>query len=278
MSEDNKVPTLPVPKPRTRTNRKLLSFLIIFFLTVLVILFFQSSLSRISRIDVEGNVLLASDSIGQASQVAVGDRFFAVSSKTIGQRISKMPMIKSAAVKKMFPGVIHIQVEEFPKVAFQIDPNGKKQAVLADGNVIELPAGSVIPLDMPILTGWTDTDPNKAALCKILGEIPQSALSDVSEIKPDPSESYPDKIKIYTRSQFEIHTTISYLPDRIDNLPGYIAGLAEDHISNGVITMLEVEYHTPFATSGDSKTDNKTDSKTEPKTTPKPTPKTTPKP
>ncbi len=219
-------------------------------------------------------MLLATDAIGQASQVVVGDRFFAVSSKTIGQRISQMPMIKSASVKKTFPGVIHIQVEEFPKVAFQIDPNGKKSAVLADGNVIELPAGSVIPLDMPILTGWTETDPNKAALCKILGEIPQSALSDVSEIKPDPSESYPDKIKIYTRSQFEVHTTISYLPDRIDNLPGYIAGLAEDHISNGIITMLEVEYHTPFATTGDAKSDNKTD----PKISPKPTPKTTPKP
>lgn len=265
MSEDNKVPTLPVPKPRTRTNRKLLSFLIIFFITVLIILFFQSSLSRISRVEVEGNVLLASEIIGQASQVAVGDRFFAVSSKTIGERISKVPMIKNATVKKTFPGVIHIQVEEFPKVAFQIDPDGKKQAVLADGSVILLPVGSGIPLDMPILTGWSDNDPNKVALCKVLDEIPQSALSDVSEIKPDPSESYPDKIKIYTRSQFEIHTTIAYLPDKIDNLPGYIAGLVEDHITNGVITMLEVEYHTPFATSGEPKAD--------PKITPKPTPK-----
>lgn len=218
-------------------------------------------------------MLLASDVIGQASQVAVGDRFFAVSSKTIEQRISKVPMIKSAIVKKSFPGVIHIQVEEFPKVAFQIDPDGKKQAVLADGGVIQLPVGSSIPLDMPILTGWNDKDPNKAALCKALGEIPQSALSDVSEIKPDPSESYPDKIKIYTRSQFEIHTTIAYLPDKIDNLPGYIAGLVEDHITNGVITMLEAEYHTPFATSGEPKTESKTD----PKTTPKPTPKQTPK-
>ena len=157
-------------------------------------------------------------------------------------------------VKKTFPGVIHIQVEEFPKVAFQIDPDGKKQAVLADGGVIAAACWKQIPLDMPILTGWNDKDPNKAALCKVLGEIPQSALSDISEIKPDPSESYPDKIKIYTRSQFEIHTTIAYLPEKIDNLPGYIAGLQEDHITNGVITMLEAEYHTPFEPSGEPKT------------------------
>ncbi|OCT17093.1 hypothetical protein A8709_24215 [Paenibacillus pectinilyticus] len=265
MSEDNKVPALPVPKPRARTNRKLLAFLFIFFITVLIILFFQSSLSRISHIEVEGNELLSSEVIGQASLIAVGDRYFSVSSSTIQARIAKLPMIKSAEVNKSFPGVIHITVEEYPKVAFQIDPDGKKQAVLADGGVIPLPPGSAIPLDLPILTGWSDQDPNKAALCKVLSDIPKSALSDVSEIKPDPSESYPDKIKIYTRSQFEVHTTIAYLPDKIDNLPGYVAGLQENHITNGVITMLEAEYHTPFAASGESKTD--------PKSTPKPTPK-----
>ena len=175
MSEDRKVPTLPVPKPRARTNRKLLIFLFVFFITVLIILFFQSSLSRISAIEVEGNELMASETIGQASQIAVGDRFFAVSSQAIQQRIAKIPMIKAAVVKKHFPGVIHITVEEFPKVAFQIGADGKKQAVLADGAVVQLSAGS-IPLDMPILTGWTDGDPNKAALCKVLGEIPESAL------------------------------------------------------------------------------------------------------
>ncbi|SDM90707.1 cell division protein FtsQ [Paenibacillus sp. yr247] len=296
MSEDRKVPALPVTKPRARTNRKLLVFLFIFFMTILIILFFQSSLSRISAIEVEGNELMASDAIGQASQIAVGDRFFAVSSQTIEQRIAKLPMIKTAAVKKRFPGIIHITVQEFPKVAFQIGGDGKKQAVLADGAVVQLSSGS-IPLDMPILTGWTDGDPNKAALCKVLGEIPESALSDISEIKPDPSEPYPDKIKLYTRSQFEVYTTIAYLPEKIDNLPAYIASLQEDHITNGVIKMLEVEYHAPFEPNEESKTEtnnqtgqkaagssssptpdsNKDGAKTSPKPTPKAPPKSLPK-
>ncbi|GGI43317.1 hypothetical protein GCM10008018_01460 [Paenibacillus marchantiophytorum] len=298
MSEDRKVPALPaVPKPRARTNRKLLIFLFLFFITILVILFFQSSLSRISTIDIQGNELMASDAIGQASQVAVGDRFFAVSSTTIQQRIAKLPMIKTAEVKKHFPGVIRITVQEFPKVAFQIGTEGRKQAVLADGAVVELAAGSSVPLDMPILTGWTDGDPNKAALCKVLGEIPESALSDISEIKPDPSESYPDKIKLYTRSQFEVYTTIAYLPEKIDNLPAYIASLQEDHITSGVIKMLEVEYHVPFEPNEESKSEKeaganskaaanspsssadtgKDAGKTGAKATPKPTPKPTPK-
>lgn len=199
---------------------------------------------------------MAVETIGQASQIAVGDRFFAVSSRTIETRIASLPMIKTASVKKHFPGIIRITVQEFPKVAFQLGADGKKQAVLADGAVVELPAGSSIPLDMPILTGWTDGDPNKAALCKVLGEIPESALSDISEIKPDPSEPYPDKIKLYTRSQFEVYTTIAYLPEKIDNLPAYIASLQEDHITSGIIKMLEVEYHAPFEPSEEPKSDS----------------------
>ncbi|TXK72401.1 cell division protein FtsQ/DivIB [Paenibacillus sp. N3.4] len=295
MSEDLKVPALPSNKPSVRTNRKLLFFLFLFFIVVLIILFFQSSLSRISVIHVEGNELMASDAIGQASQVAVGDRFFAVSSSAIERRIATLPMVKTASVKKYFPGEILITIEEFPKVAFQISADGKKQAVLADGSVVLLPKGD-FPLDMPILTGWTDGDPNKAALCKALGEIPESALSDISEIKPDPSESYPDKIKLYTRSQFEVYTTIAYLPEKIDNLPAYIASLQEDHIKNGVIKMLEVDIHAPFEPNEEPKSDannqagqkagsspnpstdgNKDNSKATPKSTPKATPKSSPK-
>ncbi|MBD0379183.1 cell division protein FtsQ/DivIB [Paenibacillus sedimenti] len=295
MSEDRKVPALPNPKPRARTNRKLLGFLFVFFITVLVILFFQSSLSRISAIQIEGNELLASDAIGQAAQIVAGDRFFAVSSQAIEKRVATLPIVKSANVTKHFPGIIHIAVQEYPKVAFQMGADGTKEAVLSDGAVVKLSSGS-FPLDMPILSGWSDNDPYKAALCKVLGEIPASSLADISEIKPDPSDSYPDKIKLYTRSQFEVYTTIAYLPDKIENLPAYIASLQEDHITNGIIKMLEVDNHAPFEPIDEHKSEtnsltnqksssspspspspNKENGKAGNKQTAKPTPKPTPK-
>ena len=99
------------------------------------------------------------------------------------------------------------------------------------------------------------------------------------------------------RSQFEVYTTIAYLPEKIDNLPAYIASLQEDHITSGVIKMLEVEYHAPFEPNEESKNEannasgqkaggntpsptpdsNKDGGKTSPKPTPKPTPKSPPK-
>jgi cell division protein FtsQ len=297
LQEEQKVPLLPIPQKRSRTSRKLLAFLFVFFIIVLVILFFQSSLSRISEIQIEGNEMVASDVIGQAAAIHIGDRFFATSGKTIEDRITSLKMIQSAGVKKHFPGVVHILVKEYPKVAFQIAADGKKQAVLADGSVNDLPVGN-IPLDRPILTGWSDTDPNKINLCKVLGELSIGALSDLSEIKPDASNAYPDKIKIYTRSQFEVYTTIAYLPDKIDNLPAYIASLKENNKTSGIINMLEIDNHAPFDTSNgsneetlssskpvpspsavpDSKKNDSKDPKVTPKATSKPATKETTKP
>lgn len=267
------------PKPRNRSSKKLLGFLFLFFITVLLILFFQSSLSKISSIEIEGNQLLNSETVGQAAAVAVGDHFFAVSSGKIEAKVkAALKMVQDVQVKKHFPGVVSIHVQEYPRVAFQFNAEGKKEAVLADGTVISLPSGD-FPLDKPILTGWSDNDPNKLKLCQVLGELPVSALSDISEIIPDASDSYPDKIKMFTRSQFEVYTTIAYLPGKIDNLPAYIASLKENNVTTGVIKMLEVDNHAPFEPADSQQKDSaKDESKSPAKESAKPTPKASAKP
>ncbi|MBP1992791.1 cell division protein FtsQ/DivIB [Paenibacillus eucommiae] len=259
--EIDKVPPLPAVPKRGRTNKKLLAFLIVFFLTVLVILFFQSSLSRISEIQIQGNQLVTKDMVGQAAAINIGDRYFAISTKSIEDRVNGLNIVESVQVTKHFPGVIHILVKEFSEVAFQITAEGSKQAVLSDGTLIDVPSVD-FPIDKPILSGWTDTDPNKLELTKVLGELPVGALSDISEIKPEPSASYPEKIKIYTRSQFEVFTTISYLPEKIDNLPAFIASLNERGITSGIITMLEVDTFVPFESSGEQQAGSKDGGKT----------------
>src|SRR4051812_12417305 len=99
LQEDLKVPAMPNinpnPQKKNRSSRKLLAFLFVFFIVVLIILFFQSSLSKISAIEIEGNELLSTNAIGQASQVAIGDHYFALSSKNTEARIiSGLKMVK----------------------------------------------------------------------------------------------------------------------------------------------------------------------------------------
>ncbi|OMF20970.1 cell division protein FtsQ/DivIB [Paenibacillus sp. FSL H7-0331] len=273
MQAEERLPVIKKPKVRGRGSKRLLVFLFLFFITLLCVLFFQSSLSKITKIEIEGQELLAPEAIGQAITVKNGDHFFSQSSATIAKQVRALKMVESAEVSKHFPGLIHIQVHEFPKVAYQFDPNNQPQAILADGSVVSISTQTNFVLDKPILSGWADSDPLKLKLCQVIASLDPSYLADISEIKPDPTESYPDRIKMYTRSKFEVITVISYLPDKLQYLDSYIANLKENKINTGVLKLLEADTHAPFDTPADAsksgskaaagKDTSKTDKKTQ---------------
>lgn len=265
MPDDRVMPVLREPNRRSRSNRKLLVLLFLFFMTVLIILFFQSSLSKISTIEIKGNEVLATEAIGQAAGIKVGDHFFGTSGGAVEQRVAAMRMVQSAHVTKRFPGIVTIEVKEFPKVAFQIGDGGKLQAVLADGSAVALQKAGAVP-DRPILTGWRDDDPIKAKLCLTLGQIPAALLTDISEIQPDPTTGFEDKIKMFTRTQFIVETTVTFLPDKIDRLQAIVDNLHENNVTGGVITMLLTDSHAPL---GDTAVSPKDGEKVSDKGTPK---------
>lgn len=251
------IPAIKPKKPPKKSSRKLLSLLIVFFAALLIILFFQSSISKVASIEISGNELVSESDILSASGVAVGDNFFTVSLDKLKSNIKALKMIESVEAGKTFPGVVKIRIKEYPRVAFQLASDGTKEALLADGSTIPVIPGKLdIPFDMPILTGWTPDDPLKIKLCQTLSKIPPPLLSEISEIKPAPSEAYADKIKLYTRSKFEVYTTIDYLSDKIEYL-GFIMNEMKDRgSSSGIITMLETVRFAPFdgqSQSGDGK-------------------------
>ncbi|WP_282941534.1 FtsQ-type POTRA domain-containing protein [Paenibacillus sp. RC67] len=252
MHQEQRLPVIQKPKTkkRSRSSKKLLLFLFLFFITLLCILFFQSSLSKITSVEVEGQELLTADAVEQASGVKSGDHFFAVSSYNVEQQVKALQMVESAKVTKHFPGVIHIEVKEYPRVAYQFGNANQPEAILADGSVVPMSAEVNFIMDKPILTGWGSSADLKIQLCKALASAPASTLMDISEIKPDPSTSYPDRIKMYTRSQFEVVTTISYLPNKLQYLDAYISNLKENKVNTGVLTLLEVDTHAPFDVEG----------------------------
>ncbi|MFC0214161.1 cell division protein FtsQ/DivIB [Paenibacillus chartarius] len=269
MPDDRVMPVLREPQRRSRSNRKLLVLLFLFFMTVLVILFFQSSLSKISAIEIQGNEFLATETIAKASGIAVGDHYFAHSRTSIANSVSKVPMVQSVDVRKRFPGLVTIEVKEYPKVGFELADDGKMLAVLADGSTSPLQKPGAVP-DKPLLTGWKADDPNRLKLCAALSMIPAALLSDISEIKPDPTNGFEDKIKMYTRSQYIVETTISYLPEKIGRLPSIVDNLQENNVHGGVITMLLTDSHAPLG-SGSSDASNKNDGAVQQKEQDKPT-------
>jgi cell division protein FtsQ len=240
--EQSRIPALKKDKPKKRNGRRIVYLLMGLFITLLIILFFQSSISKIAQIHITGFELSQEAAIGHASGIAIGDSYFYTSSSTIENRVKSLKTIKSAKVTKKFPGFVSIEVKEYQRVAFQIKEDGSLEALLADGSIISL-KGLAVPMDRPIISNWKDDDALKNKLCTVLAQIPEALLSDISEIKPNPSVAYEDKIKIYTRSQFEVNTTIGYLLDKIPYLSSMINETKEEqNTTEGILSMLDSDY------------------------------------
>jgi cell division protein FtsQ len=226
--------------PRTRRGKKLLRLLIALAVIVLIVLFFRSSLSEISEIRVEGTEFVSREEVIQELGVSPGDSFFFPGTGKLKARLELLKPIESVQITKNFPGVLRVEVKEYPQVAVQLAADGKMSAVLANGLLLPMPEGKL--LDKPILSGWQPGDANLALLCSVLVSLPNYLLADLSEIHPDPSTSFPDRIKLFTRSRFEVTTAIHLLEDKI----AYLSDIVQNR-EPGRITMLEADYYSSYS-------------------------------
>lgn len=239
MEREQRMPHLAKPKSEKRGSGKVVLLLLILFAAVLLILFFRSDLSKIHAIDVTGIRHTPLSDVGQAIGVAEGDSFFAASARTLLDRAASLPCVKEVRVEKKFPGQIRIEITEFPEVAYVLKPDGKLGTLLANGTEVPTIEGEPVR-NLPILSGWENAELT-VKMAEALAELPVPLLADISQITPEPADAWPDRIRMYTRSYFEVVTTIGYLPDRLD----YMRAIIDDY-EPGIITMLEANTHMPY--------------------------------
>lgn len=240
------IPLLKEPPPKKRGSRKLILILVLLFLILLSILFFNSAISKVSAVTVSGEQFTPEAVIKEAASVRPGDAFFGTVAGTVEKRVDTLGSIKRTTVEKKFPGEVRIIVEEYPPVAFEMDDAGKLSAILASGKILEADAGSAV-VDKPVLSGWRKDDPVKKKLCEALADIRAEDLDHLSEISPSPTESYPDRIRIYTRSGFEIVTAVSLLKDKLPTINSVV-----EERSPGRATLLLADTYMPFGSAEES--------------------------
>ncbi|MET3543709.1 cell division protein DivIB [Paenibacillus sp. SSG-1] len=243
------IPVLKEDKPKRKASKRIIWILLLLFIVILSVLFFRSTMSQVTEVHFKGNTFTTRDELLKASGLQVGSQFFGVSPSKVESSLLKVKSIQKATVDKQFPGVINVTIEEYPTVAYELAAEGDLQAILSSGATVSV-NNTGIAVEKPILTKWNASDPNKAALCKVLGQIPNELTSDISEIIPSPTESFPDRIKLYTRSRFEVITAISLLKDKVE----YLNQVIETE-EPGIITMLEADSYVPFEPSGEENGD-----------------------
>lgn len=235
-----RLPLLKEDKPNKKMSRKITFILLLLFIALLAVIFFRSSVSRITEINFEGNKYATREELLAKSGIEIGGQFFAVSKDSVADSLKQLKTVQEATVDKDFPGVISIHITEYSAVAYELDQQGTLEAILSSGAAVRVNETG-IAVEKPILTNWDENDPNKAKLCQVLAGIPNELTSDISEIVPSPTLSFPDRIKLYTRSHFEVITAISLLGDKVE----YLNQVIETE-EPGLIRMLEADSYVPF--------------------------------
>lgn len=235
-----RMPVLQEDKPKKKKSRKLTVILLLLFAALLGVVFFRSPASRITEIDFRGSKYSTQEELLKQSGLKKGGQYFAVSKEKVAESLQSLKTVQKATVEKSFPGTITVQITEYPAVAYEIDTSGSLKAILSSGASVSID-DSGIAVEKPILTGWKPSDPYRSKLCAALADIPNELTSDISEIVPSPTPSFPDRIKLYTRSRFEVITAVSLLKDKV----GYLNEVIETN-SPGTITMLEADSYVPF--------------------------------
>ena len=239
----DRIPALnPTVLPPSKMNLKVVSTCILLFIGVLGGVFFRSPISQISSVQYYGNVFTHTNHLEKQSGLQQGDSFFWTNPHQVEQKLTKINCIKRAVVKKKFPGIVMVYIEEYPPVVYEL-VEGSLKAVLANGESVEL-TDAFIPVERPVLTQWNKENRFKKQLIQILMRIPTILTANISEIIPDPTLAYPDRIRMYTRlGRFQVTTAISLLSKKIQ----YLNGIMDSDLKEpGVITMLEADSYEPY--------------------------------
>ncbi len=247
MNEMERVPTLTKePKRKKRkTSRIILTLGWIFFLGLSTIMFLQSSLSKVDQIEVTGLQLLEPSQVVQLSKIQKGASFFTVQSSDIEQAIGTLPEVKEVEVARHFPGNVSIQVTEYEHVLFIMENEKKIIPILENGTRLENRLWNDRVIDRPILRNWKEPL-QLPKLGEELKKLDKGLLNQISEIEPDVRANDPQRLILYMKDGYEVHTSIRHFSKNMAWYPSFVANLKQEGNQKGIIMLLDGKWFIPY--------------------------------
>ncbi|MFS0574345.1 cell division protein FtsQ/DivIB [Sporosarcina sp. 179-K 3D1 HS] len=228
-------------KRRRRTNKKFLSILAIFVLALLAILYFQSSYSKVDRIQVVGAQLHDSEDYIRQSGLQEGDPIWGFNLEEVEKAVSGLDGVQKAEVSRKWLRDIEITVTEWKTVAYLYDGN-QYELLLENGDLFK--DGVKMEKEAPILNNFDDAAIREEMTDQLL-QMDSDVYDAISEIIYEGTEEDPDRLQVYMNDGYEVRAVISSFADKMKYYPQVTAQL-QGH-EKGVIDMEVGTYFTPFS-------------------------------
>ncbi|GEN32735.1 MULTISPECIES: cell division protein FtsQ/DivIB [Aneurinibacillus] len=246
MANIEKIPRLRKENRKKRTNRQLLVLMMLFFLVLLVVLFFQSSISRVQDISVTGTQLVSADEVIKQSHLTFDMQYLLVNKEKVKNSIvTALPAIESVDVRKTFPGKIELAVKERPRVALFMDGQGALYPVTNKGGILkQYPIGDGT-VDKPIIRRW-QTENLLPKFAAELDKLDPGIRQQISEIQHESDKNNPERLILFMKDGFEVHTTIQNFADNMAWYPSFVQSLKQEGKTEGIINLSEVKWFAPY--------------------------------
>lgn len=229
---EDRIPKLKNER-KQKANRSIIVYLSVFFFLLLSVIYFQSSLSDVKVIKIEGNRYLSDEEIVTVSRLSEETSFWGVNKQKIEADIVSLTQISDASVSREFPYTVIVEVQEYTRVAYLV-ADGKFSPILESGKILSADTLVGFPTDAPLLMGWSNGS-ELAEMAAELSNLPESLIHRISEIHFTPEELDPLRITLYMNDGFKVSSTIRHFSKRIAPYSAIVSEL--DPNIKGIIHM-----------------------------------------
>lgn len=241
---EERIPTFR-EKRRKRTNFKFLLLIGIFVFIICVLLYFQSSMSDIKKIEVSGAVIREPIFYEEQLQLQKGDSMWSFNAGELEGSLTQYPWVKEVEVERKLLNTVKVSVVEWAKVAY-IAEHGSFYPVLENGEVLRDEV-EMVPIDAPIFNAVEDEGLRKRLL-KELSKLNQEVLSMISQITLIDSEDDKYAITLFMNDGYEVRADLTTLAEKLNYYPSIVAQIgAEQTVEKGIIDIEVGTYYKAYS-------------------------------
>ncbi len=245
VSLEERIPKLKQQR-RRKANIRLIFLLLLFFSLIIFVVYFQSPLSHVNKIEVSGNSVYSSDELISATGLTSATNIWNVDKNKIEKKLKKLTELKSAQVQTIFPNTVSITVTEYKRIAY-IMKEKSYLPVLENGKVLKATEVSDVPSNAPILIGFKEGNALNGML-EELGNLREEVLNSISEIYYDPKETDSLHLKVYMNDGFEVSATVRSFSEKMKHYPSIVSQL--DPNIKGIIDLEVGSYFKAYEQEG----------------------------
>ncbi|MBU8877727.1 FtsQ-type POTRA domain-containing protein [Bacillus sp. FJAT-29790] len=255
VSLEDRIPKLKQQR-RKKANRRLILLLLFFFSLIAFVIYFQSPLSHINKINVTGNSIYSYDELIAISGLNEKTNVWKVEDKAIEGKLIKLPEIKTAKVQITLPNTVTITLEEYKRIAY-IMKEKSYLPVIENGKILNDDKISGIPANAPILIGFSQGNVLNGMI-KELEILREEVLNSISEIHHTPKNTDAFHLTLFMNDGYEVSATVRSFSEKMAHYPSIVSQL--DPEKKGIIDLEVGSYFKAYEQEGADKIEEEKES------------------